>query len=366
MPNHGTTDGPGDAPDLSIGEAVDMFCRRRRAQWNGETERTYRKNLDTFREYCGEASIGSLSDLSRWKVSGYTDYLLDHDWAKATVSTRQKNTRKLLKWLEAQGYLEIGLHLAIEPISLTDEEESSDQQLAPDDAKTLLEFYRNSTRYRGTRRHALLEIVWHTGCRYSGIVALDVEDYDAEQGILKFRNRPESGTRLKRGTSHQRNVIISQEPKNILDLYIGRERIEARDDNGRRPLFTSRSGRPVRATIRGWLYEATQPCMVGECPHGKRRPNCEWVPRDQASKCPSTRPTHAIRRGSITWQRNLGFSRETVADRAATTPDVLRRYYDKPDYDDELQRRRHETEKIDLIEHLEPTDLDTDDPTDTE
>ena len=80
--------------------------------------------------------------------------------------------------------------------------------------------------------------------------------------------------------------------------------------------------------------------------------------RTHASKCPSTRPTHAIRRGSITWQRNLGFSRETVADRAATTPGVIRRYYDKPEFDDELERRRHQTEHIDLIKHLHPTDLD--------
>ena len=82
------------------------------------------------------------------------------------------------------------------------------------------------------------------------------------------------------------------------------------------------------------MYEATQPCMVGECPHGKRRPNCEWVPRNHASKCPSTRPPHAIRRGSVTWQRNLGFDAETVAARAAATPQVIRRYYDDPDYED--------------------------------
>ncbi|QLG62225.1 hypothetical protein [Halorarum salinum] len=92
-------------------------------------------------------------------------------------------------------------------------------------------------------------------------------------------------------------------------------------------------------------------------PHGNRRPNCEYVPRDQASKCPSTRGPHAIRHGSITWQRNLGFDEDTVAARVAATPQVIRRYYDDPDFDDELERRRSETEVIDIEEHLHPTDL---------
>ncbi|MGZ0745755.1 tyrosine-type recombinase/integrase [Haloparvum sp. AD34] len=358
--SNGQSAAPGSAPNLTISEAVDLFIRRRRPEWKGETERTYRKNLEVFEEYAREADIETLEDLERWKVSGYTDYLLGQDWARATISTRQKNARTWLKFLEEQGYLELGTHLAIDSIQLEDGEESSDQMLEPEDAQRLLGFYRDSAKWRGTRRHALLEVIWHIGCRFAGIAALDVGDYDDEEGILKFRNRPESGTRLKEGDDHQRNAILSQKPKEVLDLYIARERIEVRDDEGRRPLFTSRQGRPSRSTVRGWCYEVTQPCMAAPCPHGTRRPACEYVPRDSASKCPSTRPTHAIRRGSITWQRNLGFSRETVADRAATTPNVIRRYYDKPEFDDELERRRHETEQIDLIEHLHPTDLDED------
>jgi hypothetical protein len=41
----------------------------------------------------------------------------------------------------------------------------------------------------------------------------------------------------------------------------------------------------------------------------------------------------------------------------AATPQVIRRYYDKPDYDDEMRRRREETGEIDITEHLNPGDL---------
>lgn len=191
-----------------------------------------------------------------------------------------------------------------------------------------------------------------------GLRALDLDDYDLATGDLRFRSRPDTDIRLKRGDVHERNVTLSETPTEVLDLYIARERPDIRDEFGRKPLFPSRQGRPVNGTIRGWMYQATQPCMAIECPHGRRRPNCEFVPRDTASGCPSTRGPHAIRRESITWQRNIGFDADTVAKRAGATPDVIRRYYDDPDYEDDLERRREETGRIDIEKHLHPTDLE--------
>jgi len=345
-----------DPSDLTIREAIELYIRRNRPNWKGATERTYRRNLDDFVEYAQEAEIETVADLSRWEIGGFTDYLLDQDYARVTVAGRQKTARTWLKYLESQGVLDLGLHLAIDTISTSDEEETSDQQLEPENARRLLEFYRGSSQWRGTRRHAALEVIWHVGCRSSGLRSLDLDDYEA--GVLKFRNREKTGTRLKKGNKHERNAVLSEEPRKVLELYLARERLDKRDDHGRRPLFTTTHGRPSRSAVRQWMYQATQPCMAVECPHSRRRPNCEYVERDHASKCPSSRPPHAIRRGSITWQRNLGFDAQTVADRAAATPNVIRRYYDDPDFDDELERRRAETEHIDIEEHLHPTDFD--------
>jgi site-specific recombinase XerD len=348
--------GAGDAPDLSIEEAADLFIRRKRPQWKGETERTYRRTLNGFEQYADDSDLESLSDLSRYTIGGYSDWLLDDDLARATIASRQKQVRTWLRFLEAQGLVPLGSHLAVDVIRLDDGEEVSDEKLAAEDARVLLEFYREDAKYRGTREHALLEVIWHLGPRRSCIRALDLGDYD--DGVLTFRNRPESGTRLKRGNDHERKAVLSPEPSRVLDLYLARERIDVRDDAGRKPLFTSEVGRPTKATITSWMYVATQPCLGLECPHGRRRPVCSWVPRDKASKCPSTRGPHAIRRGSITWQRNLGISAEKVASRAATTPDVIRRYYDQPDLREDLQRRRADTEDLDIIDHLSRTDLE--------
>ncbi|QSG05327.1 tyrosine-type recombinase/integrase [Halapricum desulfuricans] len=346
-----------EAPNLPIEEAIEVFVTHNRPNWKGETERTYRRNLGRFAEYAAENDLQTLGDLTRWDVGGFSSWLLEKDYAKATVASRQKAVKTWLKFCESQGLIDHGMHTAIETLKLDDEEETSDQQLDPEDARTLLSFYRESPKWRGTRRHAVLEVLWHTGCRMSGLLALDLDDYDPERGDLHFRNRPETDTRLKRGNTHQRNVTLSSEPQDVLELYLARERLDQRDEHGREPLFASQNGRPTKGTLRYWTYEATQPCMAVECPHGKRRPNCEWVPRNRSSLCPSTRAPHAIRRGSITWQLNLGFDLQTVADRAAATPSVIRRYYDDPNYDDELDRRRSETEEIDIQKHLSPDDL---------
>jgi site-specific recombinase XerD len=350
----------GDAPDLDIPDAVDRFIARKRPNWKGATERTYRKSLDTFEEYAEESDIQTLSDLERWNLGRYTDWLLGHDrdYAKATVQSKQKQTRRWVKWLESQGYVGVGLHLAIEILKLDDGEQTSDEILRPTELREFLAWYRNSTRGRATRNHALLEVVAHVAARRSGLVALDVGDWNREERTLTFRNRPDSGTRLKEGDDHERKVVLSETPAEILTEYVERERWERHDGTGRRPLFASRQGRPGKSTITNWLYQATQPCLKESCPHSKNRHNCEWTEQTEASKCPSSKSPHPARRGSITWQLNIGRDPSDVAARAATTPQVIRRYYDRPDLDAELRRRITEFDGIDICEHSTPTDLE--------
>ena len=348
------------APDLDIPEAVDQFIARKRPNWKGSTERSYRKSLDTFEEYAEEEEIETLSELERWKLGQYTGWLLGHerDYAKATVQSKQKQARRWVKWLESQGYVAVGLHLAIETLKLDDSEQTSDQILRPTELRELLAWFRNDPRQRGTRTHALLEVVAHTGARRSGLASLDVGDWDADARTLVFRNRPDNGTRLKNGDEHERKVVLSEKPAEVLTKYVNRERFEKHDRHGRRPLFASRQGRPSKSTITNWVYKATQPCLKESCPHSKNRHNCEWTEQTEASKCPSSKSPHPARRGSITWQLNIGRQPADVAARAATTPQVIRRYYDRPDLDAELRRRITQFDGIDICEHSDPTDFE--------
>ncbi|WP_202935157.1 tyrosine-type recombinase/integrase [Halorussus amylolyticus] len=347
-----------DPPDLDISEATALFITRNKPDWKGETERSYRKSFDTFEAFADEEGLETVSDLEMWKVGQYSDYLVAKDYARATVQSKQKQARTWLKWLESQGFIQIGTHLAIEPLKLDDSEQTSSDILRPETLRAFLAYYRDSVKWRATRRHALLEIIGHTGARRSCIRALDLEDYDPEARTLSFINRPETGTRLKRGDSHQRKVILSEAPNQVLHEYVQRERYEKHDGNGRQPLFSSTRGRPAKSTITNWLYQATLPCIMQECPHSRERHTCEWTTQTKTSQCPSSTSPHPVRRGSITWQLNIGRSRQDVADRAATTPDVIRRYYDQPDLEEELRRRITDFDGIDICDHLDPSDFE--------
>ena len=352
-------------PELTIEQAIDKFIARKRPDWNGESERSCRKSLDTFETYANETGLDTASDLARWNVGDYTDWLLGYEYedgeyySKVTVETKQKVARQWLSWLELKGYVERGLHVSIETLKLEDHEYSRDEILEPNRIRELLANYRNSTEWRGTRRHALLEVIGHIGIRRIGLRALDLQDWDSEERTLEFHNRDDTDTRLKRGRKHQRKVILSEEPAAALDEYVARGRHDKRDDHGRQPLFSSRQGRPSASTITNWMYRATVPCIVERCPHSRERHTCEWAHQQtMASQCPSSFSPHPVRHGSITWQLNIGRSIEDVAKRAGTTPGVIRRYYDRPDLDAELRRRITDFDGIDICKHQDPTDID--------
>lgn len=348
-----------DPPDLEIGEAIEKFITRNRTGWKGETERTYRKGLATFENYAVEAEIETLSDMERWNIGAYSDYLLGLNYAKITVQDKEKNARLWIKWLGSQGFVDKGLYTAIKPLELDDKEQTSSDMLKPEEIREFIVYYRQAPKWRGSRRHALLEVIGHVAPRRGGIRALDVRDWDSESRTLTFRNRPETDTRLKKGDQHERKVVLAPEPSQILDEYVKQDRIQKHDKHGRSPLFTSRQGRPTKSTITNWIYQATLPCIKERCPHSKERHKCEFVTKQTiSSKCPSSSSPHPIRRGSITWQLNLGRDPPDVAERAGTTPRVLKRYYDRPDLDAALRRRVTDFDGIDITEHSDPSDID--------
>ncbi|MFC7239159.1 site-specific integrase [Saliphagus sp. GCM10025317] len=109
-----------DAPDLDIREATELFITRQRPNWKGETARSYRKGLDSFEDFAADHDLETLDDLDLWEVGKYTDWLVQTDYARATIYSKQKMARTWLKWLESQGLVDVGTHLAIETLRLED------------------------------------------------------------------------------------------------------------------------------------------------------------------------------------------------------------------------------------------------------
>lgn len=334
--------------DLTPREARDRFLSRRKAENTDRTLRTYENRLTRFVEFCEERDITSMSDLSGWDLDEFRADRETAEIAPTTLRGSMVALKQLLDYCESIDVIEDGLADKVNVPTLTRDEESSDQQLAHEDAENLIEFYRSSRKWRGRPEHAVLEVAWHVGCRMSGLRALDLRDYNPDDQTLEFRHRPPY-TRLKNKEQGERVVGISEPVVDALETYIARERVDKRDEKGRRPLFCARQGRPSNSTFRAWSYMGTQPCLITQCPHSRRRETCDYTRRNFASKCPSSRALHAVRTGSITWQLLQGLDIETVAKRVNARPETIRRHYYKAGLHEEFEELRADvTLKLDI------------------
>ena len=327
--------------DLSPREAVQRFLDRRSQRATPATIRSYGSRLERFVEWCDDQEIGSMSSITAWEVDEYQAFLVGSDRAPATVKGHVVALKQLVEYCHSLGLVDEDTVDAIEIPKLTEDQESSDERLEAEEARNLLAFYRQSTRWRAHIWHAHLEVAWHTGARLGGIRSLDLGDFDADERTLEFRHRPDTATQLKNKSDGERIVGIGPEVAAVLEEYIARERPRKRDRFGREPLFSGRQGRPSESTFRSWAYLGTQPCLYRDCPHGTTRACCEFPTRNHASKCPSSRSPHAIRTGSITWQ--LGkMEIDQVASRVNAAPSTIRRYYDVASIREEFEDRRRE------------------------
>lgn len=343
----------GPPSDMAVPDAVDRYLARMRRDKTAATCRTYRLDLRQFTLWCDENDIESISDLSGWHFELYEGDRAA-DLAPKSLENQMRLLKRFIGFCEDIELVEAGLSDKIHvPVSSPDAE-SNDDMLAPKDAQTLLKHFRKSTdTEKGSKWHALLEVVWHTGARLGGIRALDLDDYDDEDLVLEFRHRPKTGTPLKNKLQGERDVGLLPKVSHVLDEYIATHRNEQRDEHGRTPLFTTRTkvGRPSHNAIRSWMYQATQPCWYNDdpCPHQRVREECDWTRSGQSSQCPSSKSPHAVRTGSITWHRDQGFAKADVAERVNASLRTIEKHYDKGSTRADLEKRRREQiEKLQL------------------
>nr|WP_303648681.1 tyrosine-type recombinase/integrase [Haloarchaeobius litoreus] len=308
---------------------------------HNRTERTiesYRYRLRQFVLYCEENQIESVREIDGWVLDEYKRTLSDN--APATIKGKMMAVKQLVDYLARIEAVDSELPDKVDIPYPSKDDRVNKQKLDPEEAILLIENYRDDMALYGTVEHALLEILWFTGARMGSVQALDLGDFNAEDGVLWFRHRPDSGTRLKNGSDGERPVGIPDETVSVLQAWIRRDRPDTRDDHGRNPLLACRQGRPSTSTVRNWCYMGTQPCLRKLCPHGQERKACEYTKRNYASQCPSSRSPHQVRTGSVTWQLNRGIDIEDVADRVNATPAVIREHYDVATGVEKLEERR--------------------------
>ncbi|WP_435362774.1 tyrosine-type recombinase/integrase [Haloarchaeobius sp. DYHT-AS-18] len=330
-----------DLHPLSPKEGVERFLRFRESSVRESTMQNARTRLRHFLDWCEMEDVENLNDLTGRDFADFVNWR-KKDIAPITMQKQLSSVRQACRyWADIEAVPE-GLAEKIHAPELPDGAESRDGFLEPDRAEGLLAYH--SRFHYASKEHAALALLWRTGMRRSALRGLDECDLRPNEHAVALKHRPETGTALKNGNSGERWVYLGPKWYQIIEDYRDNpDRHDVKDEHGRKPLFTSRYGRPSGDTIYGWINRATHPCNYRECPHDRDPDTCEAKGRaHQASKCPSARSPHEIRRGAITAHLNEDTPPETVSERMDVSLEVLYKHYDARTEQEKMDVRRNQ------------------------
>lgn len=314
------------------------------------TRETQDHRLRAFLAWCEEEEITDMTDISGRDLYEFRIWRRDGGYSGEEIETvtLRGNLATLRAFLRFCGEIDAVEEELWDKVPLPTSskgDDVSESTLSPDRAVDVLR-YLERFEY-ASRRHIIVLILWHTGCRMGALRGLDVEDMDLDGDrprgdgpAVHYVHRPPE-TPLKNKEAGDRWNAISEHVAQVLRDYMGGPREDVTDDEGRNPLVTTRYGRVSRSAVRDTLYRVTRPCWRGEeCPHDKDPDTCDWTGHGKMSKCPSSRSPHDVRSGRVTAYRRQDVQRDLVEDRLNASEDILDKHYDRRSEREKAAQRR--------------------------
>jgi site-specific recombinase XerC len=293
------------------------------------THANYRTVAKKWCEFCKENDIQSMAEVTGRTLMQFKQWRAN----QVQISTVGQNLSCLRRFIDHCEKIEAvspGLLDKVPDIRAADNtrDETVDRETAEDVRSYLRRFDYAS------RRHAIVELIWHVAFRTVTIRSIDVDHchLDTDVPYIKLENRPDEDTRLKNGNKSEREVSISTDVAKVLQDYIDQNRFDVTDDHERTPLFTTRQGRITKNTIRRDVQTTFRPCDYDDgCPYDKDPASCEARSnRHKVGECPGVTTGHPLRRGSITHNHlDNDVPKRVVSDRVDVGVQKLTEHYDR-------------------------------------
>ncbi|MFC7115827.1 site-specific integrase [Natronoarchaeum sp. GCM10025703] len=340
-----------DLEPIAPNKAVDLYLEAR-DDTSEKTMETQYYRLQAFLAWCDEEGVANLNDLTGrdmyayriWRrEGGYSD--VDEELAPSTLHGDMATMRAFLRFCGEIEAVPKQLYEQV-PLPSVDGHDVSKSTLDPDRAVEIVDWL-GQYEY-ASKKHVIMLVLWHTGCRTGGLRGLDLGDLDldgsrpgASGPAVHFVHRPETGTPLKNKEKGERWNAISAYVATTLQDFIDSPRKDVVDDEGRQPLLTTRHGRMSPSSIRDAGYRTSQPCYRGKpCPHDRDPETCEATDYAKISTCPSSRSPHDVRSGRVTAHRLANEDRSLVSDRLNASEDILDKHYDRRTERKKAEQRR--------------------------
>jgi len=330
--------------------ALDYYLETRRYDLADETMTSHRYRLESFVEWLvsedhGDGEVTNLNEIDLRTIHAYRVFKREENWedqepCNAVSMQGQVSTiRVFLEHLVGIDAVDENLHERVKLPKVRDGDGVDERLLEAERATSILE-YMNQWEY-ATANHVAFLIFWRTSCRLGDLRALDIKDFDPEEGALSFRHRPSTGTPLKNKKRGERDASLKPHVVEVIEEYLeSPNRHEVTDEHGR-----TRWSRPRAATRDGDTPELDVPddpalshrrgVSRGAGPERVRLRNF-----DQLAGCPDSLSPHPVRAGSITAHRDAGTPREVVSDRGDVSEKILEEHYDQASERERMRRRR--------------------------
>ena len=329
--------GQTDLDDYAPEEMIEWYLDSRRSELSEKTMYGYRNKLEHFLDWLQENDIDSMEEIDVLTVDRYKSDRLE-EVKKVSVSGEIDAIRTWLKYCAKINAVPPNLHERLITVSLEDEEEVSDRKIDSEEAEKLFD-YLHKYEY-ASAEHVIFLLFWKTGMRIGSLRALDVDDVDTEERMVALRHRPETDTPLKNKKAGERKIALSEKSMRVLKNWIEDRRPDVTDEHGREPLIATKHGRRDGNSIRRRIYRITQPCYYAECPLKRDPQECEYTSYAKYSQCDMSESPHAVRRGSITYQRKQGIPVNVVSDRTNASVEVLEKHYDARTEEERAEEQR--------------------------
>lgn len=287
-----------DWESFTPSQAIEKFRQYKAKSVADSTMDAYDTKIGFIKEFLTEEiEIEELTELTPVQAEGYETW---REWEGTGDPPLKPKTLKddmyvyqeFLEHLSKLNAVSPDAYEIIEIPELKTGEGVDKTTLAPDRAATIL-VYLDRFEY-ATLDHVTMRLLAKTGRRPCDIRAPDVDDFErcheGEDDIAKLtlRHRPETGTGLKEGKSHEAELKLSDETEAIIKHFISYHRPDVVDEHGREPLLATTHGRMSTSTIKAHSYKWTSPCA-------KDRPLPDEYDDHDPTECPASDDVKKLR-----------------------------------------------------------------------
>lgn len=221
--------------DIHPHKARRDFLKAKNQSIKDAAARTYEYPTKHFVNYVGDRGIESMNSIDGYLLEQWKLERKDEDIVPITLHNNVKHLRVFIRWCESSEIVKDGLADKMQIPDVTENETVSEESVSRERMDGLLTYLEHCE--YATRQRALFEFLWHAGCRISGALALDFEDFRPQENHTKFRDRPKKGPPLN--NKSERNITLNAEIIGLLDDYKDARRRNITDEYGREPLFTT-------------------------------------------------------------------------------------------------------------------------------